>query len=97
MRTDGDYEYMVWQEWKEGFARFIENRIRRKLDLSENHDGREEPFDRVVFYEGGAGFLELLGIQDPRMTIEIDRFFETMFLGLPEAPTVGWTLTSPVS
>ena len=75
---DGDYEYMVWQEWKEGFARFIENHIRQKLDLLENHDGREEPFDRAVLYEGGAGFVEFLGTQEPSMMVEIDRLFETM-------------------
>jgi hypothetical protein len=26
---------MVWEEWKEGFARLIENRIRKKLELKE--------------------------------------------------------------
>ena len=48
-----DFEYMVWQEWEEGFARFIENQIRRRLGLNENHYGIEEPFSRVTFYEGG--------------------------------------------
>lgn len=31
--TTPDYEYMVWEEWKEGFARLIENRIRNNLEL----------------------------------------------------------------
>ncbi len=55
-----DYEYMVWQEWKEGFARFIENQIKQRLGLPENHGGNEPPFDRVVFYEGGANFIRIL-------------------------------------
>ena len=32
-----DYEYLVWQEWKEGFARLIENRLQQFFDLPENH------------------------------------------------------------
>ncbi|MEJ2629457.1 MAG: hypothetical protein P8078_13010, partial [bacterium] len=32
-----DFEYMCWAEWKEGFARLIENRIKSFLGLEENH------------------------------------------------------------
>jgi len=28
-----DYEYMIWQQWKEGFARYIENKIRNTLNV----------------------------------------------------------------
>ena len=59
-----DYEYMVWQEWKEGFARTIENRIRKVLDLPGNHYGAEEPFNRIVFYEGGSRYIEFLEKQN---------------------------------
>ncbi len=39
-----------WKSWrKEGFARYIENKIRRKLELPENHYGADEPFNRIVF------------------------------------------------
>ena len=38
-----DREYMVWQEWKEGFARLIENRIRGRSELAENHGGAKSP------------------------------------------------------
>lgn len=58
--TKKEYEYMVWQEWKEGLARFIENRILRRLGLPENHYGLEKPWDRTLFYEGGARFIEFL-------------------------------------
>jgi hypothetical protein len=51
---------MIWQEWKEGFARFIENQINGRLNLPENHGGKEKPFNRVVFYEGGAHYIKLL-------------------------------------
>jgi hypothetical protein len=74
----GDFEYMVWQEWKEGFARFVENGIRRRLDLEENHGGREEPFERVLFYEGGARFIEFLEAREPHLTADIEKLFGRM-------------------
>lgn len=74
-----DYEYMVWQEWKEGFARFIENRIRRRLGLPENHAGKELPFHRVTFYEGGAHFIEVLEKHSPELLLDIELLFEHMY------------------
>ena len=79
--STNDYEYMVWQEWKEGFARFIENRICSRLSLRENHGGKEQPYNRVVFYEGGANFIKLLGMQEPKLTIDIKSLFDRMLQG----------------
>ena len=76
-----NYEYMVWQEWKEGFARFIENLIRNRLGLVENHGGNRKPFDRVLFYEGGAGYIEFLGLREPRLLVEIEKLFHVMMRG----------------
>lgn len=76
-----DYEYMVWEEWKEGFARFIENRIRRRLGRDENHGGKAPPLDRVVFYEGGAHYIQMLGRQDPELVTDIERLFARMLEG----------------
>ncbi|MEA3475507.1 MAG: hypothetical protein U9R23_03555 [Candidatus Cloacimonadota bacterium] len=76
-----DFEYMVWQEWKEGFARFIENQIRRRLNLKENHYGIEKPFHRISFYEGGARFIEFLGMQEPELLGDIERLFHKMLNG----------------
>lgn len=73
-----DFEYMVWQEWKEGFARLVENHIRRRLGLEENHGGREEPFERVLFYEGGARFIEFLEAREPHLTMDIEKLFDRM-------------------
>ncbi|MEW6455573.1 MAG: beta-propeller fold lactonase family protein [Acidobacteriota bacterium] len=75
-----DFEYMVWQEWKEGLARFIENQVRLRLDLEENHYVGE-PFSRISFYEGGARFIEFLSKQDPRLLVEIERLFYKMLNG----------------
>lgn len=75
----GDYEYMVWQEWKEGFARYIENLIQERLGYEENHYGREQPFSRVSFYEGGANLIRFFCRQEPQAAADIERLFGRMF------------------
>ena len=74
-----DFEYMVWQEWKEGFARLIENRIRRKLGLEENHYGKEKPYNRITFYVGGSKFISFLTKQNPELRVDIENLFYKMF------------------
>ena len=76
-----DFEYMVWQEWKEGFARFIENQIRGRLGLKENHYGIEPPFHRISFYESGSRFIEFLSKQKPGLLVEIEKLFYEMLNG----------------
>jgi hypothetical protein len=70
-----DFEYMVWQEWKEGFARYIENLIRIRLGLPENHFGDQKPFSRITFYEGGSRFIEFLSDKEPELLINIEDLF----------------------
>lgn len=55
-----DFEYMMWQQWKEGFARYIENLIRDRLGLNRNTNKLQPPFDRVCFYEVGSKYIELM-------------------------------------
>lgn len=73
-----DYEYMVWEEWKEGFARLIENRIRKKLELTENHGGTDLPYNRVAFYEGGARYISILFDEDKDLEKDIEALFHRM-------------------
>jgi hypothetical protein len=82
MLSANDYEYMVWQEWKEGLARFIENRIKVRLGLPQNQGGKEQPFSRVTFYAGGANFIATLDKAEPGLITDIERLFERMFQGL---------------
>lgn len=77
--NEEDYEYMVWQEWKEGFARFVENQINGRQNLPENHGGKEKPFNRVVFYAGGAHYIQLLSQQEAQLAIDIEKLFDRMF------------------
>ena len=58
-----DHEYLVWVEWKEGFARFIENEIRSRYGIEANEGGKDAPYNRVTFYFGGERFIT---IPDPR-------------------------------
>lgn len=74
-----NYEYMVWQEWKEGFARFFENRIRRKLELEENFYGLEKPYHRISFYEGGSKFIGFLSKEESELLVDIENLFYRMF------------------
>lgn len=54
-----DFEYMVWQEWKEGYARYCENRLRKLLSLPITKS-QEHLFDRVSLYASGELLITLL-------------------------------------
>ena len=69
---------MIWQEWKEGFARYIENKLRRKLELEERRGPLTPPFDRVTFYTGGALFISLLVEEDESLEEDIEALFQRM-------------------
>jgi len=70
-----DFEYLVWQEWKEGFARLIENRIQSYLGIEVNQYGKEKPYNRVTFYYGGSKFVEYLIQTEPGLYPDIDALF----------------------
>lgn len=70
-----EYEYLVWQEWKEGFARWLENRIRERLELPKNKTGSEQPYNRVSFYAGGAALIKHLSMRTPTLTNDLGNLF----------------------
>lgn len=74
----GDYEYLVWQEWKEGFARLIENRLQWHFNLLENHYGREQPYHRITLYEGGAGVIAALSAAKPELLTDLEQLFRSI-------------------
>lgn len=73
-----DYEYMVWQEWKEGYARYVENLIREKLGMKRTRTILSPPFDRVCFYEIGSRYIEGLAKADKTLRKDMLKLFAVM-------------------
>lgn len=73
-----EYSYMSWVEWKEGFARWVENKVRNKFGIKENHTSRIEPYDRVIFYEGGAQLIELIFNSNPQVVQDLEKLYESI-------------------
>jgi hypothetical protein len=74
LSTD-EYSYLTWVEWKEGFARWIENKVKGKFKLSENHFGGNVPFSRPTFYEGGSQFTELIYRSNPKDVLDLEKLY----------------------
>ncbi len=79
-----DYEYMVWQEWKEGFARWVENQVKIRLGLPVNTGGLQKPYSRVTFYAGGEAYIAYLTKTDPGLAADLPELFHRM-LALPSS------------
>jgi hypothetical protein len=77
--NDDDYQYMVWQEWKEGFALLIENKMREHLNLPKNKVGTTTPYSRTVFYAGGSAYIEYLAQENPDLLADLEALFFKMF------------------
>jgi hypothetical protein len=77
--NDDDYQYMVWQEWKEGFALLIENKMREHLNLPKNMVGTAEPYSRTVFYAGGSAYIEYLAQKNPDLLTDLEALFYAMY------------------
>ena len=77
--TSRDWEYMTWQEWKEGLARYLENLVRRRLGLSENLPAADAPFDREAFYRGGELLIGSLQKSEPGLDKDIERLYRRIF------------------
>lgn len=76
--NEDDYQYMVWQEWKEGFALYIENKMRKHLNLPVNVVGRNDPYNRTVFYAGGEAIISLLTESDPGLQNDLVTLFHNI-------------------
>jgi hypothetical protein len=75
-----DFEYMVWQEWKEGFARWVENLVKRHLGMPENKGGIHPPFSRVSFYAGGEAYIHYLSKREPSLVNKLSTLFNRLQL-----------------
>ncbi len=78
--NEDDYQYMVWQEWKEGYALYVENKLRNHLDLPTNKVGRKKPFNRTVFYAGGEAWINMITENEPALQTDLENLFFAMYL-----------------
>ncbi|MCD4774823.1 MAG: hypothetical protein K8S15_02090 [Candidatus Aegiribacteria sp.] len=73
------YEYMIWQIWKEGFARFIENKILRMNSITENDGGNDfESPNRTSLYFIGDRIWRQLELQDTNLIEDIEKAFPVL-------------------
>ena len=70
-----DWEYMTWQQWKEGTARFLENEVKARFGLPANKGGLGLPFTRVSFYAGGELLIRQLNRSDPGLAGNIEALY----------------------
>jgi hypothetical protein len=71
-----DFEYMLWQEWKEGYARYIENLVRERWGLDKV--STPSPFERHILYEIGSRYIEALIRNDPKLKGNVEALFYKM-------------------
>jgi hypothetical protein len=73
--SETEYEYMVWQEWKEGFARYIENLIRAELKMKQVAKVLAPPFNRTCFYAIGSKYIAMILNRENVLSNDIEQLF----------------------
>jgi hypothetical protein len=73
--SETEYEYMIWQEWKEGFARYIENLIIAKLEMKQVTKVLTPPFDRTYFYVIGSKYIAMILNRENALSNDIEQLF----------------------
>lgn len=71
-------EYMFWEQWGEGHARYVENLIRAYFKLEKDSTAIEPPYGRGVFYEMGSRYIELLVQTDKSLVSNITELYRQM-------------------
>jgi len=70
-----DREFMVWNEWKEGFARWVEDKVRRRLGVRRNECGRLGPFGRETLHVGGSELVRLMIRAEPPLAHQLRELY----------------------
>jgi hypothetical protein len=76
--SPADWDYLTWQEWKEGLARYLENRMRGVAGLAENKGGENPPFNRVTFYRGGDKLIRFLERRRPGIINDLEKLYRAI-------------------
>lgn len=73
-----DFEYLLWQEWKEGLARYVENKVRNQLGITANNYGSDTSYNRAAFYYSGELLIKHLEKDNPALPEKPEQLFEMM-------------------
>jgi len=73
--TEEQKQYVIWQEWKEGYARFIENELRMYFRTENNDYGWEQDFSRITFYAGGERMIRALVSQNIELQSDLKALY----------------------
>jgi hypothetical protein len=73
-----DWDYMTWQEWKEGLARHLENRVNERVGEPRNTGGQKTPYSRVTFYFGGEAVIRALSRREPAIERDLERLYRAI-------------------
>ena len=73
-----NYEYMTWQEWKEGFAEYIETKIIEKT-VKNVEQSDSLSMSRVCLYKTGARFIGALKTKYHNCDENIESLFEMIY------------------
>jgi hypothetical protein len=74
--TENEYEYLTWQEWKEGYARYVENKLQKYFNLNINEYGKFIPFNRITFYAGGSKYIDYLIAKNPGPENDLEALYQ---------------------
>ena len=76
--SSDDWDYMTWQEWKEGLARYLENKAAARLGQPANRGGAKPPFSRVTFYAGGEALIHAFAGREPGIDKDVERLYHAI-------------------
>lgn len=74
-----DYEYMIWQQYKEGFARYVENLVRKDFLVKANSSEVTLPLSRESFYTLGSDYINLLLSNNDNLQNNLKELFICMY------------------
>lgn len=76
--TKMQYEYLVWQEWKEGLAKYVEKLIKNHLNIKIHNSNYLTPCEKTCFFAAGSIFIEYLSDNNDDFLLNIEKLFYEM-------------------
>ena len=74
-----DWEYLTWQEFKEGTARWLQNVLAARIGARPARSSRTLPIDRVTLYEGGERVILLLNEENPELGTHFPALWQAIY------------------